>query len=139
MDDHAELRQMIEAGKDKLEWYRQVDPAMFRTLQDMMKEKNYLDKMPTIVKTIYEFAFITYAGNVTKTAYILMRFRPVTVLDLPRGPIKNNSMRKLAAKTLMEILPENISKLVHDKLEEQGVSPEFLTLIGLVSYYTDTA
>ena len=60
-------------------------------------------------------------------------------LDLPRGPIKNNSMRKLAAKTLMEILPENISKLVHDKLEEQGVSPEFLTLIGLVSYYTDTA
>ena len=139
MDDHAELRQMIEAGKDKLEWYRQVDPAMFRTLQDMMKEKNYLDKMPTIVKTIYEFAFITYAGNVTKTTYILTRFRPVTVLDLPRGPIKNNSMRKLAAKTLMEILPENISKLVHDKLEEQGVSPEFLTLIGLVSYYTDTA
>lgn len=57
--------------------------------------------------------------------------------DLPRGPIKNNSMRKLAAKTLMEILPENISKLVHDKLEEQGVSPEFLTLIGLVSYYTE--
>ena len=61
----------------------------------------------------------------------------LSVLDLPRGPIKNNSMRKLAAKTLMEILPENISKLVHDKLEEQGVSPEFLTLIGLVSYYTE--
>ena len=61
----------------------------------------------------------------------------LSVLDPPRGPIKNNSMRKLAAKTLMEILPENISKLVHDKLEEQGVSPEFLTLIGLVSYYTE--
>jgi hypothetical protein len=30
-------------------------------------------------RTIYEFAFLTYA-------------------DLPRGPIKNNSMRKLAAK-----------------------------------------
>jgi hypothetical protein len=26
-----------------------------------------------------------------------------------RGPIKNNSMRKLAAKTLMEILPPNIA------------------------------
>ena len=58
--------------------------------------------------------------------------------DLPRGPIKNNSMRKLAAKTLLEILPENISTLVHDKMEEQGASPEFLTLIGMVSYYTDS-
>ena len=135
MDDHAELRQMIEAGKDKLEWYRQVDPAMFRTLQDMMKEKNYLDKMPTIVKTIYEFAFITYAGNVTKTAYILMRFRPVTVLDLPRGPIKNNSMRKLAAKTLLEILPNDVSSKVQERLEEQGANPDFVSLIGLVSYY----
>ena len=135
MDDHAELRQMIEAGKDKLEWYRQVDPAMFRTLQDMMKEKNYLDKMPTIVKTIYEFAFITYAGNVTKTTYILKRFRPVSVLDLPRGPIKNNSMRKLAAKTLLEILPNDVSSKVQERLEEQGANPDFVTLIGLVSFY----
>ena len=135
MDDHAELRQMIEAGKDKLEWYRQVDPAMFRTLQDMMKEKNYLDKMPTIVKTIYEFAFITYAGNVTKTTYILIRFRPVSVLDLPRGPIKNNSMRKLAAKTLLEILPNDVSSKVQERLEEQGANPDFVTLIGLVSFY----
>ena len=135
MDDHAELRQMIEAGKDKLEWYRQVDPAMFRTLQDMMKEKNYLDKMPTIVKTIYEFAFITYAGNVTKTTSILTRFRPVSVIDLPRGPIKNNSMRKLAAKTLLEILPNDVSSKVQERLEEQGANPDFVTLIGLVSFY----
>ena len=135
MDDHAELRQMIEAGKDKLEWYRQVDPAMFRTLQDMMKEKNYLDKMPTIVKTIYEFAFIKYAGIVTKTTYILMRFRPVSVLDLPRGPIKNNSMRKLAAKTLLELLPQEVGRAVQGRLEEQGANPDFVSLIGLVSYY----
>ena len=47
-------------------------------------------------------------------------------------------MRKLAAKTLLEILPENISTLVHDKMEEQGASPEFLTLVGMVSYYTDS-
>ena len=55
--------------------------------------------------------------------------------DLPRGPIKNNSMKKLAAKTLMEILPEDIAKNVQKKLEEQNASPEFLTLIGMITYY----
>ena len=34
--------------------------------------------------------------------------------DLPRGPIKNNSMRKLASKTLMEILPPEIEEMVSD-------------------------
>ena len=43
---------MIEEGKDRLEWYRQVDPAMFRTLQDMMKGKDYLNKMPSIVRVL---------------------------------------------------------------------------------------
>ena len=36
----------------------------------------------------------------------------------------------------MEILPEDIAKVVHQKLEQQGVSPEFMTLVGMVSYYT---
>jgi len=118
MNDHTELRTMIEEGKDKLEWYRQVDPAKLNTLKQLMMEDNYKENMSTLIKTIYEFAFLTYS-------------------DLPRGQIKNNSMRKLAAKTLMEILPENISKVVHQKLEQQGVSPEFLTLVGMVSYYTE--
>ena len=62
MDDHSELRGMIEAGKDKLEWYRQVDPAKLNTLKDLMKAPNFKENMPNIVRTIYEFAFITYAG-----------------------------------------------------------------------------
>jgi len=118
MSEHEELRTMIDEGKDKLEWYRQVDPAKLNTLKELMMQDNYKDNLSTLIKTIYEFAFLTYS-------------------DLPRGQIKNNSMRKLAAKTLMEILPENISKVVHQKLEQQGVSPEFLTLVGMVSYYAE--
>merc|ERR1719310_2682541 len=99
MDERPHLRTMIEEGKDKLEWYRQVDPAKLNTLKDLMKAPNFKENMPNIVRTIYEFAFITYA-------------------DLPRGPIKNNSMRKLAAKTLPEILPFDISSKVQSRLEE---------------------
>ena len=44
-------------------------------------------------------------------------------------------MRKLAAKTMMEILPGDISSKVQTRLEEQGTNPDFVTLIGLVSFY----
>ena len=62
MDEHAELRAMIATGKDKLEWYRQVDPAKLNTLKELMSAPNYKENMPSIIRTIYEFAFITYAG-----------------------------------------------------------------------------
>ena len=71
----------------------------------------------TSSRTIYDFAFVTYA-------------------DLPRGAIKNNSMRRLAATTLMEILPPHIAERVNKKMEEDpSGSHDFLSLVGLVSYY----
>merc|ERR1712107_318576 len=88
MDGHSELRAMIEEGKDKLQ---------------------------KIIRTIYEFAFMTYA-------------------DLPRGPIKNNSMRKLAAKTLMEVLPPEIEQMVQKKLDERNSSADFLSIVGMITY-----
>ena len=54
---------MIEDGKDKLEWYRQVDPAKLNTLKQLMMDDNYKENMSTLIKTIYEFAFLTYSGS----------------------------------------------------------------------------
>jgi len=115
MDGHSELRAMIEEGKDKLEWTRQVDPAKLNTLKELIAGPDYKDNMQKIIRTIYEFAFMTYA-------------------DLPRGPIKNNSMRKLAAKTLMEILPPEIEQMVQKKLDERNSSADFLSIVGLITY-----
>ena len=133
MEEHSELRTMIAEGKDKLEWYRQVDPAKLNTLKDLMNTPNYKENMTTLIRTIYEFAFVTYAGGTTLLKY--HRQYKHILPDLPRGHIKNNSMKKLAAKTLMEILPEDIAKNVQKKLEEQNVSPEFLTLLGIITYF----
>merc|ERR1719242_2887092 len=117
MDDHKELRTMIDEGKDKLEWYRTVDAAKLEHLKEMMAADNYKENLGTLIRTIYDFAFVTYA-------------------DLPRGAIKNNSMRRLAATTLMEILPPHIAERVNKKMEEDpGSSHDFLSLVGLVSYY----
>jgi len=117
MDEHKELRRMIEEGKDKLEWYRTVDAAKMEHLKEMMAAPDYKENLGSLIRTIYDFAFVTYA-------------------DLPRGPIKNNSMRRLAATTLMDILPPTIADRVNKKIEEDPSSThDFLTLVGLVSYY----
>ena len=63
MDEHPELRKMIEEGRDQLEWYRTVDPAQLRTVQAMIQAPNYKENMAQIVKTILEFAFLTYSGG----------------------------------------------------------------------------
>lgn len=113
-----------------------MDAAKLEHLKEMMAADNYKENLGTLIRsgpdiectpqtlciiitfrTIYDFAFVTYA-------------------DLPRGAIKNNSMRRLAATTLMEILPPHIAERVNKKMEEDpGSSHDFLSLVGLVSYY----
>jgi len=117
MEEKKELETMIMAGKDKLEWSRTVDAAMLEKLKEMMADPNYKENLSTLIRTIYEFAFQTYA-------------------DLPRGPIKNNSMKKLCASTLSEILPQDIASKVNNKIEnDPNKSHDFLSLVGMVSYF----
>ena len=44
--------------------YRQVDPAKLNTLKDLINAPNYKDNLATLIRTIYEFAFLTYAGKI---------------------------------------------------------------------------
>ena len=74
------------------------------------------DNISKLIQTIYHFAFSTYA-------------------DLPRGPIKKNSMRKLTFTTLMEILPTELSEKINKKIAETpDMRPDFVSVIGIVSY-----
>jgi hypothetical protein len=113
MDEHSSLRQMIEAGKDKLEWYRKVDESKVSDLKSMISGPDYKEKLGILVSHLYKLAFQTYA-------------------DIPRGPIKDNLMRKLACKTLMEILPQDVTLRVQAELNEKKLSKDFDTVMGLV-------
>ena len=117
MKEHEDLKTMIKEGRDKIEWCRTVDAEKLDQLKKLLSDPNYKDNLPKLIRTVLEFAFITYS-------------------DLPRGEIKNNSMKKLAATTLMEILPGEVGAKVAKKLEENPhFTQDFLTVIGLVSYY----
>lgn len=116
MEEKKELRQMATEGKDKLEWSRTVDAEKLEQLKEMMASPDYKENISKLIQTIYHFAFSTYA-------------------DLPRGPIKKNSMRKLTFTTLMEILPPEMSDKINKKISETPeMRPDFLSIIGMVSY-----
>jgi len=117
MEEKKELRAMATEGKDKLEWSRTVDADKLEQLKEMIASPDYKDNISKLIRTIYDFAFYTYA-------------------DLPRGPIKKNSMKKLTFTTLMEILPPEMAEKVNKKIGERpDMRPDFVSIIGMVSYF----
>merc|ERR1739844_245893 len=113
LDDHSDLKSMIAEGKDKLEWTRKVDQSRVDELRNKLSGPDYKDKLGLLVSDLYKLAFQTYN-------------------DIPRGPIKDNLMRKLACKTLMEILPGDEQSRVQQELTEKKLSVDFDTVVGLV-------
>jgi len=113
LDEHSDLKTMIAEGKDKLEWTRKVDQTRVEELRNKLSGPDFKDKLGLLVSDLYKLAFQTYN-------------------DIPRGPIKDNLMRKLACKTLMEILPSDEQSRVQQELVEKKLSVDFDTVVGLV-------
>lgn len=112
MDEHKDLREMIANGKDRLEWTRKVDAGQVDMLRNLIQGDDYKEKLGGIVSQLYKLSFKTYH-------------------DIPRGPIKDNLMRKLACKTLMEILPADVGTRITEEIKEKKLSVDFDTVVGL--------
>ena len=71
--------------------------------------------MPKIIKRIYELSWDMFG-------------------DLPRGHHKNNSMHKLASKTMIEILPANLAEYIEKKCGSLAGNDEQYLLISKLFY-----
>jgi len=120
MDEHDSLRKMIEEGRSKLEWERKVPDEKLHELKDMLSSANFKDNIPNVIKKIYELSWDMFG-------------------DLPRGHHKNNSMHKLASKTMIEILPPFLVSHVEKKCGSLAGTPDFFDVIGQVSWYEPEA
>merc|ERR1711973_457997 len=116
MDDHAALREMIAEGRGKLEWERKIPDEKLVDLKDMLNTPEFKNNLPKVIKRIYELAWEQFS-------------------DLPRGHHKNNSMHKLASKTMIEILPDHLAAYVEKKCGSLAGTPDFFDVIGQVSWY----
>merc|ERR1711981_305384 len=120
MDEHSGLRTMIAEGRGKLEWERKIPDEKLAELKDMLSSADFKANMPKVIKRIYELSWDMFG-------------------DLPRGHHKNNSMHKLASKTMIEILPENLANHVEKKCGSLAGTPDFFDVIGQVSWYEPEA
>lgn len=111
--EQAGLRDMIAAGKDKLEWSRQVDQGAVNELRGKMSGSDFKEILGEIVTSLYRISHDTYK-------------------DMPRGTIKDTLMRKLTTKTLMEILPSDVLTTINKEITAKKLSADFDTVVGLV-------
>jgi len=116
METNANLRTMIAEGRGKLEWERKVPDDKLHELKGLLSCPNFKDNIPQVIKKIYELSWDMFG-------------------DLPRGHHKNNSMHKLASKTMIEILPENLAAHVEKQCGSLAGTPDFFDVIGQVSWY----
>jgi len=120
MDANSKLRTMIEEGRGKLEWERKIPDEKLEELKSLLSVPDFKENMSKIIKRIYELSWDMFG-------------------DLPRGHHKNNSMHKLASKTMIEILPDNLAAFVEKKCGSLAGTPDFFDVIGQVSWYEPTA
>jgi len=120
MDDHAALRDMIAEGRSKLEWERKIPDEKLADLKAQLDCADFKTNLPKVIKRIYELAWEQFS-------------------DLPRGVHKNNSMHKLASKTMIEILPEKLASYVEAKCGSLATTPDFFDVIGQMSWYEEAA
>jgi len=120
MDANSSLRDMIAEGRGKLEWERKIPDEKLEELKSMLSADNFKENMGKLIKRIYELSWDMFG-------------------DLPRGHHKNNSMHKLASKTMIEILPTNLAAFVEKKCGSLAGTPDFFDVIGQVSWYEPEA
>merc|ERR1712194_895011 len=118
MDEHASLREMIAEGRSKIEWERKIPDEKPMDLKTQLDRAEFKTNLPKVIKRIYELAWEQFS-------------------DLPRGVHKNNSMHKLASKTMIEILPAKLMTYVEAKCGSLASTPDFFDVIGQVSWYEE--
>jgi len=120
MDANSKLRTMIEEGRGKLEWERKIPDEKLEELKALLSVPDFKENMSKIIKRIYELSWDMFG-------------------DLPRGHHKNNSMHKLASKTMIEILPENLAAFVEKKCGSLAGTQQLVRTNCLNSWYEPTA
>merc|ERR1711923_305013 len=109
-EENKNVRDMIETGKGNLQWERDIPPAALSNLENLATT-DFRANLGQIIHDIYQ------------TAHLMFN-------DMPQGDHKKRAKYRFASKTLMRILPAELSKEVEGRIEQGGITLDLYDILG---------
>merc|ERR1712130_975111 len=113
MKDNSEIAIMIQKGKGKLQWERDIPPDVLTRLENLSKE-DFFGNMGTIIHDIL--------GAANKI------FRDMADV----GDHKKRAKYRFSSKTLMTVLPVELQDMIDAKVEAGEITMDFYEILGEV-------
>merc|ERR1712233_39827 len=110
MEDHKQLRSLVEEGKGKLQWERDIPAAALANLESLAST-DFKANLGRIIHDIYQTAHTMFA-------------------DMPQGDHKKRAKYRFASKTLMRILPAALKTEVEALIEKQSITLDLYDILG---------
>jgi len=110
MEEKAGLRNMIDEGKGRLQWERDIPAAALANLESLATT-DFKANLGKIIHDIYQTAHTMFA-------------------DMPQGDHKKRAKYRFASKTLMRILPADLKGEVEALIEKQSITLDLYDILG---------
>merc|ERR1712142_957401 len=110
MDEHSKLRTIVDEGKGKLQWERDIPPEALANLESLASS-DFKGNLGKIIHDIYQ------------TAHGLFK-------DLPQGDHKKRAKYRFASKTLMRVLPSELKAEVEGLIASKTMTLDLYEILG---------
>jgi len=110
MEEHSDLKKLIDEGKGDLQWERDIPPAALKNLEDLAKT-DFKGNLGKIIHDIYQTAHLMFG-------------------DMPQGDHKKRAKYRFASKTLMRILPVDLQSQVEGLIEKKTITLDLYEILG---------
>merc|ERR1712128_569 len=110
MEEHSELRGLIDSGKGDLQWERDIPAAALANLEKLASG-DFKDNLGKIIHDIYQTAHLMFS-------------------DMPQGDHKKRAKYRFASKTLMGILPAPVKAEVEGLIEKKTITLDLYEILG---------
>merc|ERR1711992_198891 len=110
MEEKSVLKKMIEEGKGRLQWERDIPAAALANLESLATT-DFKANLGKIIHDIYQTAHTMFA-------------------DMPQGDHKKRAKYRFASKTLMRILPADLKGEVEALIEKKSITLDLYEILG---------
>merc|ERR1739848_772601 len=110
IEEHGNLRTIVEEGKGKLQWERDIPASALSNLESIASS-DFKANLGKIIHDIYQTAHTMFS-------------------DMPQGDHKKRAKYRFASKTLMRILPSSLKGEVEGLIEQKAIPLDLYEILG---------